>query len=149
MYLLSEFEKLNTGIDYKVSKKMQLDFVIRLIKKLMERNITDAGLARMLEDLLRMAVDYSEGREPGLRYYRKQKSVITNHVLKNHGLVYKGYYTALYMSLGLIFGSALGTILMATGNTALYATGVGPGLAIGVAIGAAKEKQADKEGKIY
>ena len=149
MYLLSEFEKLNTGIDYKVSKKMQLDFVLRLIKKLMERNIADDSLARSLEDLLRMAVDYSEGREPSIRYYRKQKSSITNYVLKNHGLVYKGYYTALYMSFGIIFGSAFGTILMSTGNTALYATGVGPGLAIGIAIGAAKEKQADKEGKIY
>jgi hypothetical protein len=149
MYLLEEFEKLITGLDYGKTRKMQLEFVLRLIKKLMERNIKDEKFAVMFGDLLKSAVDYSESREQNLRYYKKQKSGITNYAMKIHGLVYKGYYTATYMALGLIFGTALGTVFMTSLDTAYYALGVGPGIAIGVALGSARENKARKEGLVY
>jgi len=149
MYFRSEFEKLKTGLDESKVRKLQLDFVIRLIDKLNEKMIDDEELVRLFENLLRTAVDYSEGREPNLRYYRKQKNDITNYVLKKYSLAYKGYYTAVYMSLGLVFGAALGTVFMTTLNPGFYALGIGPGIALGVAIGAGKEASMEKEGNIY
>lgn len=148
MYFLNEFKELVSGLDEKKNRKMQLDMVVRLIKKLDERFIEDDKLAKMFELLLSAASNHLDGLDSKIKTYNRQKSLITDYVLKVHRLAYKSYYTTLFTALGLVFGSVFGIFFIIT-NPVLYAVCIGGGIAIGVGIGVAKEKRVTDEGLIY
>ena len=128
---------------------MQFDLILRLIEKLNETNTSDDELSGMFDYLLDATRKYLDGQEPRFRFYRKAKADITDYVLKEHGLAYKGYYAGLYLALGLIFGTAIGTILTTSIDAAFYAVGTGVGIALGAGIGSAKESKTAKNGKVY
>jgi hypothetical protein len=68
---------------------------------------------------------------------------------KDLGIVKKHHYTHRWMAIGLaVFGIPIGAILSSTlGNMAFSASASGVGMAIGIAVGHAKDKQIEKAGK--
>lgn len=75
---------------------------------------------------------------------------ISSLVNKEAGLTTKGYYIAIWTSIGMAaFGIPLGVIFgFALDNFAFMGLGLPMGLPIGIAIGMAKEKKAEQSGRV-
>ena len=83
------------------------------------------------------------------RYTKRQIKHSQNIFKKEHGIVAKGYYPAIYMSIGMAIGVGIGVAIMSSMGTSFLAVGIGMGLAVGVGIGAQKEKKAQDNGLVY
>lgn len=95
-------------------------------------------------------IDSYEGPEKGLaKVLRKGQSAILGIVRKEMGLISKGYYRTMWMSLGMtVFGLPIGMgYAFAIGNFGLFAIGLPIGMGIGLAVGSGMDSKAAKEGK--
>ncbi len=78
------------------------------------------------------------------------KTSLAQTLKKEYGLTTKGYYQGLWMVLGMtIFGMPLGTIFgLSMNNFGLFGIGLPIGMAIGIVLGAQKDKKAEAEGTV-
>lgn len=81
---------------------------------------------------------------PELRDHNKFIREISSHLQKKHGLVPKGAYISIFMSIGIGVGLILGQIFFEN-----IAIGMPIGLGVGIAIGAALDMDAEKKGKSF
>ncbi len=136
------------GPDRPAKLNKYLDRLNRLVDAL-KKNEPD----RSHEDVLNTAIhnlnhfhgnDHEMIDQARLTYKR-----MYDYVLKEMGLVPRGYYQALWIGLGMaIFGVPLGMAMgAALGNFAFIGIGPGMGLPIGIAIGTEKDKKAAREGR--
>ena len=89
----------------------------------------------------------SEDDEKELKLLKKE---ILSYLQKQHNLVPEGYYSTLWMTLGIsAFGLPFGVVLYAlTDNSAFIAVGLPLGIAFGFAFGAFLDRKAEKEKRI-
>ena len=149
MYYRDEIEILLKDAEPKTTKKLQLPLILRLIKKLEEKKISDDTLELMFKHLAGIAKNLVRGQTKGFNEYKKKNYEITVYVQREYELTAKGYYVSLYMAIGLAIGAGIGVALSSAINPAFVALGVGPGLAAGLALGTMKDKKTEEEGKLY
>ena len=78
------------------------------------------------------------------------KKDVLDYLRKQHNLVAEGYYSTLWMTLGIsAFGLPFGVVLYAlTDNSAFIAVGLPLGIAFGFAFGAFLDRKAEKENRV-
>ncbi|MTI49128.1 hypothetical protein [Sporosalibacterium faouarense] len=132
----------------KESRKLQIKTLKNLIKKAHKNNIKDEELIMKIKKLSNDLRLISEGRKDLRKSYNKNFQSLKEEVKKNYGYVPKGTYIGIYLSIGVALGSGIGVVFTSI-NPALISIGIGLGISIGVAIGSSKEKEAEKDGKLY
>ncbi len=149
MYNRDKIEGLLIDTEPKIIKELQFPLILRLIKKLEEKQIEDDTLELMFRHLTGLAQNLARGQRKGLSEYKKKNYEITVYVHKEYELAAKGYYVNLYTALGLALGSGIGVALISAINPAVSALGIGSGLAIGLAIGTMQDKKEAGKGNLY
>lgn len=140
---------IKENVDQKVSKELELDKCVRIIKRLdsfatssnckkCEHHLTE------LEDyFLRLKDTLTILTKDVLKEHRKLINNIISHLEKEHKLISEGYYLGIYMSIGISLGFVFG--LVTFDNIAL---GLPIGMCIGIGIGAGLDADAKKKGRI-
>jgi hypothetical protein len=137
-------KNLEDRFDQKELRKLDLDQLVRILIRL-------DSLLPGCEDCEKLLVEMENclnqlaglsGTLDKQEYdrYKKLVNQAVNHLQKKHKLVTPGYYTSIYIGLGLSFGVTFGLTLV--DNLAL---GLCFGMAIGVAIGSALDADARKK----
>ena len=147
MYKLNEFEELEATFINKRTKVI-MEPIIRLIKKLEEREIVDEELAEKFGELLEGLKEFENADKKQRKAALYKNSEIIAYSRKQYELVAKGTLQNESMGLFMCIGLALGTAFSAR-NTALLGVGLPIGLAIGLAVGGEKEKKAEEKGLVY
>jgi hypothetical protein len=140
-------KNLEDRFDQKELRKLDLDQLVRILIRL-------DSLLPGCEDCEKLLVEMENclnqlaglsGTLDKQEYdrYKKLVNQAVNHLQKKHKLVTPGYYTSIYIGLGLSFGVTFGLTLV--DNLAL---GLCFGMAIGVAIGSALDADARKNDRI-
>lgn len=141
------FFRVYDRFDQKELRKLDLDQLVRILIRL-------DSLLPGCEDCEKLLVEMENclnqlaglsGTLDKQEYdrYKKLVNQAVNHLQKKHKLVTPGYYTSIYIGLGLSFGVTFGLTLV--DNLAL---GLCFGMAIGVAIGSALDADARKNDRI-
>jgi hypothetical protein len=78
-----------------------------------------------------------------LKRHRDIKTELIVHLMKQHKLVQKGQYMAMFMSVGMAIGAALGLTVL--NNQAI---GLPAGLVMGIAVGNAVDHDAKRKGRV-
>lgn len=123
-----------------------LNFLKRLESK-MDLFDRDEQINQVLRELKKTLNRGEFQRREFTRVQRKLTAIL----MKNYSLSPKGYYTGLWMAVGMTsIGSSFGVILFVlTRNPAFLAVGISLGMTIGLMAGAARDKQAQKKGLTY
>lgn len=144
--IIRKINKKTASLSQKLLKKVEKDYFIKLLEKMATHAASPETLATFqqnMEDLV-AAIPTENGfnDKQTRRNFTKKKACIKNTATSKHKLVTKGYYTAIWMSLGIALGMPWGVTF---GNIAL---GMPIGLAIGLAIGSSLDAKAAKEGRV-
>ncbi len=143
--LLSDLLELKNGIDETKNKKLDLELLERIIKRLHSFECEECKkyLKVINGQISILKQKHNAIDEKDIKEYNEVKNKIISHLQKEHKLVTKDYYIGIYMSLGITFGLIFG--LSVFDNIAL---GLPIGLSIGLAIGTAKDEEAKKKGLV-
>lgn len=143
---VSEIEYITKNFDKKILKKLRIDSLINLTNKLIDLENSDVEKSMLeLKSILRNIAD----KEPKqYRVYRKEFEGLKKIVIDEFGFHQKGSIIEKNVSLGLVFGVALGAAFT---STMASSAGIGLvlGMAIGSAIGTNKEKEEEAAGNLY
>lgn len=143
--LLNELIEIKSKINEEDSKKLDLDILERIIKRLYSFECEECN--KYLEEInYQISIinqDNSDLSEIDIKKYNELKNNIISHLQKEHKLVTEGYYLGICLSLGLSIGLLVGTIIF--DNTSLY---LPIGLSLGIGIGIAKDEEARKKGLV-
>lgn len=145
--LLKELEELKTSIDIQTAKKLNLDLLQRIIKRLGEFSPECDECSQslnVLEEYIKLLKD-KKGQfdKNDLKQNSIKLNSITSHFQKQHKLVTEGYYLSIFMCLGMSIGLVFGLTIF--DNIAL---GLPIGIGIGVAIGSGMDADAKKKGMV-
>ena len=143
---IHRIKQKTASFDEKLHKKVETDYLIRLIEKMTTHAPSPEELIVFQQqvDELVAAIPTEKGFNDKTirRNFLNKKTKIKNTATIKHKLVYKGYYIGIWMALGMALGMPFG---VAFGNIAL---GLPIGLSIGVAIGIWLDSKAVKEGRV-
>ncbi|WP_217700175.1 hypothetical protein [Halobacillus salinus] len=142
--MANRIDALRKKVDSKEAKKLELDKLERIKKRLEEFSPECETCTNHLNDLeehLDRLLAKEEITSDNFAELKKMKNELASHLQKTHHLVLEGHNLALYMAIGISIGTALG--LTVFDNAAI---GTSLGLAMGVAIGAGKDEEAKKKG---
>ncbi|WP_421765207.1 hypothetical protein [Ekhidna sp.] len=120
-----------------------------LIVALNEKDLTEEFISQGNAEIA--ALDKIDDSNPSLsKAIKKTQTKIYNRAVSKLKYVSKGYYTALWMSLGMtMFGIPFGTVFgIVLDSMAFLSVGLPIGLGIGLAIGASMDKKAESEGRV-
>lgn len=78
-----------------------------------------------------------------LKRHRDIRTELVVHLMKQHKLVQKGQYMALFMSIGMAIGAVLGLTVLSN-----QAIGLPAGLVMGIAMGNAVDHDARRKGRV-
>ncbi len=148
MYYKEEFENLVQQFEEKKKEKLELPKLLRLIEKLEEKQLENENIAAKFLSLKEVLEKAKENYKINKSIFARDFRALSEYIRKEYGLVSKGFYTAVYMSLGMAIGTGIGVAFMST-NTVFFVIGIGAGLAIGSGVGAQKDKQAKEKGIVY
>lgn len=145
--LLKELEELKVSVDIQTAKKLNLDLLERIIKRLGEFSPECDECSQSLNELEEY-IKQLKDKQGGLdKNDLKQNSIklnsITAHLQKQHKLVTEGCYLSIFMCLGMSIGLVFGLTIF--DNIAL---GLPIGMGIGVAIGSGMDADAKKKGMV-
>lgn len=145
--LLKELEELKVSVDIQTAKKLSLDLLERIIKRLGEFSPECDECSQSLNELEKY-IKQLKDKQGGLdKNDLKQNSIklnsITSHLQKQHKLVTEGCYLSIFMCLGMSIGLVFGLTIF--DNIAL---GLPIGMGIGVAIGSGMDADAKKKGMV-
>jgi hypothetical protein len=144
--ILEDFMLLQSTIDPKVSKKLNLDKWERVLKRL-------DSFSPDCEECNHLLITYKNHinqlkekgqllKKPDFIEHNNTMANFISHLQKEHKLVTDGTNLSIYMSLGLSLGTVFGLLLM--DNLAL---GISFGFSIGIAIGIGLDEDAKKKGR--
>jgi len=132
---LSELHKKNYGYN----------FILGAIEKVPQRQQTDVQMEVFklkTETLINILPGTEERSKVIGKTYQLALSEYKVFLMKEYNMISKGYYTGIWMSLGIAIGMSFGVALK---NIAL---GIPIGIGIGVAIGGGLNAKAQKEGRV-
>lgn len=142
----SEIEYVTRDFDKKMIKKLRIESLINLNKKL--RDLESEKVEKSFIELKRILRNIADKEPEQYRLYRKEIEILKRIVIDEFGYYQKGSITEKYVGFGLVFGVAIGAGL-SSAATALSGVGIAVGLAIGALIGAKKEQLEEEVGNIY
>jgi hypothetical protein len=126
-------------------KTYKIDFIMRAMLKVPEHIQSEKDLMEFekdTEELISSLPNKADQQKLSHQNYSRKLSAYKGMLMKKYKIVPNGYYSTVWMPLGLAIGVSVG---VAMGNLAL---GISLGLAIGLAIGAGINLKAQKEGKV-
>jgi hypothetical protein len=140
--LINDIKELKNNIDKEVAKKIDLDLLERIIKRLISFSTECEECTKMLDELGN-DIDELKNKQGNFekddyKQYNKKIQLIIAHLQKNHKLVIEGYYLSIFMSLGLSIGLLFGLAIF---------DNIGLGMPIGVALGVAAGVNMDADAK--
>jgi hypothetical protein len=113
---------------------------------------TDLKDDELVSHLIDLMIDHLQAIKSGKiekkQQYLKLFKELKKHVKEKYGYVQKGSVQGEYMSLGIAFGLMIG-VAFSTINTAFIAIGLPIGVALGLSLGTQKEKELEKDDKLY
>lgn len=144
--MIDEITRLKESIGNQYTKKLQLNLLERIIKRLesyhAECDICEKTLIELKEQLNLIKVNQGQLSKVEIKEYFRIINNTVAHLQKQHKLVSEGYYMGICMALGVSFGLLFGTILYS-----VSAIGVSIGMCFGLAIGNGLDADAKKKGK--
>lgn len=145
--LMEELAEFKANIDDKLAKKLDLELLERMIKRINSFSQECDECNRKLSKLERHINELRRRNGQLSKEDFKQHNIIVNnvkeHMQKAHNLVAEGYYMSVYMSLGMSMGLLFGMLLF--DNTVL---GLPIGMSLGIAIGSGLDADAKKKGRV-
>lgn len=142
--MADRIDQLRNNVSPKEEKKLELDKVERIMKRLEQFSPeceTCAQDRTILEENLDRLLEKSEMNPEDFERLKKVKGEMISHLQKTHKLVPEGQNVGVYMAIGISIGTSLG--LTVFDNIGI---GLSLGLALGVAIGSGKDAEAKKKG---
>lgn len=147
--ILQEIRSLKESLDPVLTKKYNLEQTERIILRL--SSFTDCmECDASLKEFGRHIQQIGQHSKISLNkdYFEFIKKV-TDHLNKSHHLVTEGYYTSMYMAIGVAIGLPVGVAFAsALRQMAFMGIGLPIGIGLGVAIGSSKDAQAKKDGSV-
>ncbi len=138
-------EEIRQKADEKTAAKLELDKCKRIIQRLSSFSSDcekcDQHFIELENHLIQLKGKAEHLAEDEIKHHRQLVDTISSHLQKQHKLVARGYYLALYMCIGISIGSALGLVVFE--NLAL---GLPLGMCMGIAIGTGMDEDAKKKG---
>lgn len=142
----NQLNKIIEQMTDKDKKKYSVENLINLLKK------TDLKDDELVSHLIDLMIDHLQAIKSGKiekkQQYLKLFKELKKHVKEKYGYVQKGSVQGEYMSLGIAFGLMIG-VAFSTINTAFIAIGLPIGVALGLSLGTQKEKELEKDDKLY
>ena len=131
------------GLSEKQQKRLQLNKLPRVYDFVNEFSMACPTCEKFLQesDELLQLLPHITSDKTAARELRKLLRAILTHLQQKHKIVPEGYYSSLYLAMGV----GVGTALMAAADSPAF---IAVGIAIGVAIGQGQEKKAKDEGRI-
>ena len=140
---ISSYQDTLSKKDY---KKYKLDLLMRVTKRVDDFSAFCGECQTFQQEITRLSQGLGNliqlpGKEERKSYFKTINNII-KHLQKQHKLVTKGQYIAMWSGLGVGIGVALGA--------ALDNPGIGPaiGTAFGVLVGIAMDAKAKKKGRV-
>lgn len=137
-------------------KRHYMDLYHRILTILQERDLLSGdNTAEVIAKIdatfyeLKNYVDSNYEDKKLRKVYRKHVNELIFLMKRDFDLHPKGSLQSNYMAMGVALGSGVGASLSATIGPAFISIGISMGIAIGLAIGSSKEKEAEKNNKLY
>ncbi|BES63723.1 hypothetical protein SANA_01620 [Gottschalkiaceae bacterium SANA] len=145
------------NIDAKLCKKLGIEQFENLLSTLSDQGLIDngevsKGLQMMIEGLyreLRTLHQEHDFNKKAMKSYKKSYAALLARVRELYALEPSGSIQSRYTALGMVFGSSIGSLLLAFGNATMMSLGISLGLVFGAGIGSQKEKEAKEAGKVF
>jgi uncharacterized membrane protein YccC len=138
-------EQLKNELSEKNAKRLNINFLERLIKRLESFSDNCMECKEYLEALDTHINDLRDKQNQldaqDMKEHRQMVALISSHLEKDHKLLTEGYYTGIYMSMGTCFGLLFGLVIF--DDMALW---LSIGLCLGLVIGSVKDADAKKKG---
>lgn len=145
--ILQKINDLRTLISPQASKRLDLDTFERIVLRLDSYKESCNTCMEFLEhtDKYFDSLSNKNGAvsKNDLKRHRDIKTELIVHLMKQHKLVQKGQYMAMFMSVGMAIGAALGLTVL--NNQAI---GLPAGLVMGIAVGNAVDHDAKRKGRV-
>lgn len=138
-----ELDLITKDMDLKVLSKYHVNALLSLAEKLQDKE--DETIQSLM---LEMKEALKNPSEMDRKKYSKDFVKLTSLVEERFGFKQKGSVQAMYTGIGIALGAGIGTALGSVISAGL-AVGISIGLALGAGLGAQKEKEADKNNKLY
>jgi hypothetical protein len=145
------------SIDAKMCKKLGIEQFGNLLSTLSDQGLMENGevakdLQMMIEGVyreLRTLLQERDFNKKAVKGYKKSYAVLIARVKVVFDLEPIGSIQSRYVALGMVFGSSIGSVLLALGNSTMMSLGISLGLVFGAGIGSQKEKEAKEAGKLF
>jgi len=143
---IAEIERLVSELDEKRFKKLQIQTLLNLIRKISEKQ--NEEIDQMLSNIVLYLQDVNHIESFQRHAYERQFSALKKTVRNTYGYVAKGDIPNEKMAIGIGIGVAIGAGLMSV-NSAFIGAGIAIGVAVGLSLGSAQEKKEEENGNIY
>lgn len=142
----SEIDYLSKDFDKKLLKRLKIDSLVKLGKKLtdLDSETVEKSFIELRNIIRNIADDIP--KQKGL--YRKEFELLKKRVIEEFGYYPRGSFVEKYTGLGLVFGVAIGTGLTSA-SPVFVGAGIAIGMAIGSSLGSKKEKREEEAGNLY
>lgn len=145
--ILQNINELRTLIGPQSSKKLDLDTFRRIVIRLDSYKESCNTCMEFLEHTDKYFENLISKNgimsKEDLKRHRDIRTELVVHLMKQHKLVQKGQYMALFMSIGMAIGAVLGLTVL--NNQAI---GLPAGLVMGIAMGNAVDHDAKRKGRV-
>jgi signal recognition particle GTPase len=145
--LTSEINNFKNSLNNEAVKKLDLDLLERIIKRLISFSVECEECKKILGELESYIneIKNKQGNfeKDDYKQYNDKIQLIIAHLQKSHKLITEGYYLSVFMCLGLSIGLLFGLTIFDN-----IGIGMPIGMALGVAVGASVDADTKKKGLV-
>lgn len=145
--IIEKINELRKSLGPKASKRMDLDTFERIVYRMDSYKDGCSTCQEFLEHTEKYFNNVTAKKvamtKEDLKRHRDVRTELVVHLMKQHKLVQKGQYMAMFMSIGIAIGAALGLTVLK--NPSL---GIPIGLVMGIALGNAVDHDARRKGRV-
>lgn len=139
-------KRIKKDTSVKERQKLHLETLENLLEIMKDKE--DEGFDSRLDELFNILKEIHDKDKQDFKTYHKTFNALKKYVKDRWGFVPRGTVVGEYMAMGVGFGLAIGAAFTAI-NTAFIAIGLPIGIAVGLSLGSHKERELEKEGKLY
>jgi hypothetical protein len=145
-------EERKSGFSDKQIKKYQVDFLLRLARRIKDYSDKSETCRSYQHILTRLEEEMGELPESkAQRQYQKKKlQEIEEYFVEHHRLIPPQYYTKKWVLYGVILGAIVGLLasLFIVSNLPLLPLGIAAGLLLGLTYGSGEDSKVKQEGRL-